>query len=385
MREMPRHKGFWGGMGGNLVLILVAVALCAVGLEFACRALPVSDSMGWNRTPPLAERTKRFEVSSPMKIVALGDSFAEWRSGEGVNMFDLLQADLSGQGCKILNLGQAGTDVMDYIEAYQHYVNFKPDGIIICLYLGDDVYDYSKKVNVKAGESASEAPQSEIKTFIKKHSVVLNFLFRLSKQYLPVMQAGSFDSNLKILQEKAGLTDAQVQSRMARLDPKIIELARSDSVNPWVPATGLINPEYYKELFVDSSPKGRAEAESTLKLIRDFYGAQKVKNFLVVLLPESLQVSEQYDDFFKRCGYDLDNFPLQERRGLIRYLQKRLGDSGIMSLDATPALEKVYPAYIPLDTHPNSQGHKAIAKAMAQFIRKHFILKPSEARKSGAG
>jgi hypothetical protein len=378
---MPGHQGFWGGMWGNLVLILVAVVLCAVGLEFACRVLPVSDSMGWNRTLPLSERAKRFDASSPIKIVALGDSFAEWRAGEGVNMFDLLQEDLSHQGCKILNLGQAGTDVIDYIGAYRRYVNFTPDAIILCLTLGNDVYDYSEKVNVKEVESGSEAPQSGIKGLIKKHSVVLNFFFRLSKQYFPVMQAGSFDQDVKSLQKKAGLTEAQVQSRMARLDPKIIELARSDAVNPWVPAIGAISPEFYKELFSESSQQGRAEAEDTLRRIRDFCDGQKVKNFLVLLLPESLQVSEQYDDFFKRCGYDLDNFPLQERRGLIRYLQRRLGDFGIMSLDTTPALEKVYPAYIPLDTHPNSQGHKAIAQAMAQFIRKHFLLKPAEARK----
>jgi hypothetical protein len=374
---MPVHQGFWRGIGGKLVLILVAVVLCALGLEFACRMLPVSDSMGWNRTLPLSERTKRFDASSPLKIVALGDSFAEWRAGEGVNMFDLLQVDLSSQGCKILNLGQAGTDVIDYIEAYRRYVNFTPDATILCLTLGNDVYDYSEKVEVKEVESGSEASQSGMKGFIKKHSVVLNFLFRLSKQYLPVMQAGSFDQDVKSLQKKAGLTDAQVQNRLARLDPKIIELARSDAVNPWVPAIGAISPEYYKELYSESSPQGRAMAEDTLRLIRDFCSAQKVKNFLVVLLPESLQVSEKYDDFFKRCGYDLDNFPLQERRGLIRYLQRRLGDFGIMSLDATPALEKVYPAYIPLDTHPNSQGHKAIADVMAEFIRKHFVRKTS--------
>jgi lysophospholipase L1-like esterase len=370
--EMPRHQGFWRGTGGNLVLILLVVGLCAVGLEFACRLLPVSDSMGWNRTPPLSERAKRFTASGPMKIVALGDSFAEWRAGEGVNMFDLLQQDLSHQGCKILNLGQAGTDVIDYLEAYRRYVNFQPDAIVLCLTLGNDVYDYSEKVTVKEAESGSGASPSGIKAFIKKHSVVLNFLFRLGKQYFPVMQAGSFDQDVKVLQQKAGLTDAQVQSRMAMLDPKIIALARSDAVNPWVPAIGVISPEFYKELFSESSQKGRAEAEDTLRLIRDFYHGQKVSNFLVVLLPESLQVSEQYDDFFKRCGYDLDNFPLQERRSLIRYLQRRLTDFGIMSLDATPALEKVYPAYIPLDTHPNSQGHKAIAQTMAEFMRKHF-------------
>jgi lysophospholipase L1-like esterase len=378
---MPMHQGFWRRMGGNLILILGVGMLCAVGLEFACRVLPVSDSMGWNRALPLAERAKRFEAPSPLKIVALGDSFAEWRAGEGVNMFDLLQKDLSDQGCKILNLGQAGTDVIDYLEAYRRYVNFTPDAIIMCLTLGNDVYDYSKKIHVKEAESGSEAPQAGIKLFIKKHSVVLNFLFRLSKQYVPIMQAGSFDQDVKTLQQKAGLTDAQVQGRLAKLDPKIIKLARSDAVNPWVPAIGAISPEFYKELFSESSQKGRAEAEDTLRIIRDFCSAQKVNNFLVLLLPESLQVSEQYDDFFKRCGYDLDNFPLQERRGLIRYLQSRLGDFGIMSLDTTPALEKVYPAYIPLDTHPNSQGHKAIAEAMAQFIRKQFILKSSDSRK----
>jgi lysophospholipase L1-like esterase len=382
---MPRHKGFWGGTRGNLALMLVVLGLCAVGLEFACRVLPVSDSMGWNRTLPLAERAKRFDTSAPMKIVALGDSFAEWRAGEGVNMFDLLQVDLSPQGGKILNLGQAGTDVIDYIASYHRYVHFTPDVIILCLTLGNDVYDYSEKVTVTAGELGPEAPQSGLKAFIKKHSVVVNFLFRLSKQYLPVMQAGSFDQDVRSLQKKAGLTEAQVQSRLARLDPKIIKLARSDAVNPWVPAIGAISPEFYQELYRESSPRGRAQAEDTLRLIRDFCAAEKVKNFLVVLLPESLQVSERYDDFFKRCGYDLDNFPLPERRGLIRYLQRRLGDFGIMSLDTTPALEKVYPAYIPLDTHPNSRGHKAIAEAMAQYIRKHFLVKPSDTRKAGAG
>ena len=382
---MPRRKGFWGGMRGNLALMLAALVLCAVGLEFACRMLPVSDSMGWNRTLPLSERAKRFDAAAPLKIVALGDSFVEWRAGEGVNMFDLLQGDLSRQGGKILNLGQAGTDVIDYIESYRQYVHFTPDAIILCLTLGNDVYDYSEKVEVKAGESDAGASQSGVKAFIKKHSVVVNFLFRLSKQYFPVMRAGSFDQDVKNLQKKAGLTDAQVKSRLARLDPKIIELARSDAVNPWVPAIGAISPEFYKELYRESSQQGRAQAEDTLRLIRDFRSGQKVKNFLVVLLPESLQVSEKYDDFYKRCGYDLDNFPLPERRGLIRYLQRRLGDFGIRSLDATPALEKVYPAYIPLDTHPNSQGHKAIASAMAQFIRKHFLVKPSDTKKEGAG
>jgi len=133
--------------------------------------------------------------------------------------------------------------------------------------------------------------------------------------------------------------------------------------------------DYYKNLFMESSQKGRAAAESTIKLIRDFYQAQGVKNFLVVLVPESLQVSEQYDDFFKRCGYDLDNFPLPERRGLTRYLQRRLGELGIMTLDPIPALEKAYPAYIPLDCHLDARGHKVLAEAMAEFMRKNFIWK----------
>ena len=89
------------------------------------------------------------------------------------------------------------------------------------------------------------------------------------------MRAGSFDQDVKNLQKKAGLTDAQVKSRLARLDPKIIELARSDAVNPWVPAIGAISPEFYKELYRDSSQQGRAQAEDTLILIRDFRSAQK--------------------------------------------------------------------------------------------------------------
>ncbi len=124
-------KWSWRGVSVNLGLLLVVLLLCGVGLELAWRALPISDSMGWNRTPPLSERAKRFEVSAPVKIVALGDSFAEWRTGEGSNMFDLLQQDFSDRGARILNLGQAGADVLDYTAAYRNYVGFKPDAIIL--------------------------------------------------------------------------------------------------------------------------------------------------------------------------------------------------------------------------------------------------------------
>ena len=375
---MAMHKGFWRGRAVNLLLIVVVLVFCMVGLEFACRVLPISDSMGWNRTLPLPERAKRFESSSPVKIVAVGDSFAEWRAGEGVNMFDLLQNDLSGQGCKILNLGHAGTDVIDYVNGYRHYVAFKPDAIIMSLYLGNDVLNYTETSRVKGVDQRSlEDQQSGLKQIIKRHSTVINFLFRLGKQHFAFMQAGSFDKNVKALQKEAGLSDAQVQGRMTKLDPKIIELARSDSVNGWIPALGIVHPEYFKDLFTESSQQCRTAAESTIKLIEEFYHAQKVNNFLVVLMPVSLQVSEKYDDFFKRCGYDLDNFSIQECRGLIQYLQRRLGELGIMTLDPTAELEKAYPAYIPLDDHLNAQGHKAVANAMSNFIRKQFAWKPS--------
>jgi len=369
-------KWSWRGVSINLGLLLAVLLLCGVGLELAWRALPISDSMGWNRTLPLSERAKRFEVSAPMKIVALGDSFAEWRAGEGSNMFDLLQKDFSDRGGRILNLGQAGTDVLDHITAYHNYVGFKPDAIIMCLYLGHGVLDYDEWSRSKRTDLASlESQQTDGKQFIKRQSTVINFLFRLGKQHLAFMQSGSFDKMVKKLQKQAGLSDAQVQSRMAKLDPKMIEYARSDTVNGWTVAFGLILPAYYQGLFLESSQKGRAAADSTIKLIQDFYRAQGVRNFLVVLVPESLQVSQQYDDFFKRCGYDLDNFPLPERRGLTRYLQRRLGEQGIMTLDPIPALEKAYPAYIPLDIHLDARGHKVLAEAMAEFMRKNFLWK----------
>ena len=380
---MMERQGFWLGRRGNLVLLVLVVGFCAVTLEFTCRALPISDSMGWNRTPPLSERVKRFDSAAPEKIVALGDSFAEWRAGEGVNMFDLLQDNLADVGGKILNLSQAGTDVVDYTDAYHQYVRFQPDAIIMSLYLGNDVVNYQETSRLKGVDaSALEDQRAGIKEFIKKHSTVINALFRIGKQHFAFMQAGTFDKTLKALQQGSGLSDAQVRERMGKLDPKIIELVRSDAINPWIMASGIVKPDYFKELFLESSQQGRGEAESTIELIRKFYQAQKVRNFLVVLTPSCLEVSKQYDDFFRRCGYDLDNFPLEQRRGLTRYLQRRLGELGIMSLDPIPALEKAYPAYIPIDEHLNVRGHKAMGEAMAQFVRKHFVWRPAAGQDS---
>jgi hypothetical protein len=364
-------KKFWQGRGGNFVLAAIVMGLCLIGLEFAFRLLPFTDTMGWSRTLSTAERTKRFDSAAPKKIVALGDSFTEWRTGDGVNMFDLLQKDFADQGCRILNLGHSGTDVIGYADSYRRYVTFQPDAVVMGLYLGNDVYDYKDTTHIKGvDQQYLEDTRLGVKWFIKRHSTVINFLFRLGKQHFTFMQAGSFDKTLKGLQGRR--SDAEIQSRMAQIDPKMIELARSDSVNCWLVALGIADPTFYKDLFLESSQPGRMAAEATIRVIQAFHDELKGRNFLVVLIPVSLQVSEEYDDFFKRCGYDLENFPLYERRGLTRYFQRRLGESGIMTLDPTPVLEKAYPAYIPLDEHLNTRGHKAVAEAMAQFVKTHF-------------
>ena len=94
---------------------------------------------------------------------------------------------------------------------------------------------------------------------------------------------------------------------------------------------------------------------------------------MVIFLPESLQVSTNYDYFFKECGFNLEDFPLRERRKITNYIETQLNKSGIKTLDTTSALEKENGMYINSDVHLNKEGHKIVSKLIVDFIESNLV------------
>jgi hypothetical protein len=182
------------------------------------------------------------------------------------------------------------------------------------------------------------------------------------------MRSGFFARNVKTLQIQRGLSDEFIHEREQQIDKRILELAKSDAINPWIPSMGMVFPLYYKDLFSMCSQEAISSVDSTITLIKDFYGEQRIKHFGVVLIPESIQVSYVYDLFYKKCGFKLDDFSLDERRRITFYIQKQLEGEGIKTIDLTTALEKEGNNYIELDTHLNAKGHRIAADSIVRFI-----------------
>jgi hypothetical protein len=364
---MPHHRTTLV----NLIVLVAAVVVSLYAAELILRMSPLSDKLGWNRVIALSKRVAQFNPSARIKIVVLGDSFAEWRAGEGLNMFDQLRAASSAQGYSILNLGRGGTDIDMYVAIYRKYVHFTPELVVICFYLGNDIHKYASygKIEQISVEDSIDLVKNKWLLFLKKHSILANLAFRFAKDRIPFLQSGFFEGNVKALQKENGIPDEVLRRRLQTMDSSIVASAKSDAINPWLPAIGLINPEYYKELFGLRTPDAYAAADASIGLISQFKEKEHIKNLLVVFIPESLQVSASYDGFFRKCGFDLDGFTLDQRRNITRYIETKLQAGGIQTLDCIPTLEKETNPYIPFDTHLNAQGHKAIGRLLAAYLK----------------
>jgi hypothetical protein len=361
----------------NMLLTLAASLISVYAIELVLRISPLSDRLGWNRTLPFSRRVEKFNQAAKIKIVALGDSFVEWRSGEGVNMFDHLQDNLSSKGCAVINLGSGGADIRTYIAIYKKYVNFKPDLVIMCVYLGDDIKNYPSyseidKISIVETEPADSVRQ-RLYLFLKKHSILANLIFRFAKERVPLMRSGIFDNIIKQAERENRLSNDFIQARIKQISPQILELARSDAINPRILALGIAFPSWSNEFLGLNSRYSIIAANATIDLIKEFYRKQNLNNFLVFILPESLQVSKDYDDFFKKCGFNLDGFSLQERRKLTEYIETRLNGYGIKTIDCTPALEKESDVYIKFDNHLNKRGHKIVGQLMTDYIKNKVL------------
>jgi lysophospholipase L1-like esterase len=334
--------------------------------EEMLRILPLSARIGWNRVPTIAQRIDEFSSKGGRRIVCLGDSLIEWRAGEAANMLDRTQKTL--KGCAVLNLGRSGADVEQYIATYHKFINFRPDMILIFIYLGNDIRKYPSLSDISKLSFTPHDIKQDWKGILKRKSILLSLAFRLLKRYVPSMRSGFFARNVKTLQIQAGLSDNFIHARERQIDNRILELAKSDAINPWIPSMGMIFPRYYKDLFSMCSQEVVSSVDNTLTLIKDFYKEQRIKHFGVVLIPESIQVSYLYDSFFKKSGFKLDDFPLDERRRITFYMQKQLKSVGIKTIDLTTALENEGNTYIELDTHLNAKGHRIAADSIVRFI-----------------
>jgi lysophospholipase L1-like esterase len=371
----------------ELGLLAISLTVGFLLMELAIRYLPLGDKMGWSMVPSVSERVAKTGVANRGKarILVLGDSMTEWRDNTGESYVRVAERMLSN--IEVVNLAEGGTDLPSYLSNLLRFgERLRPDLILIGLYLGNDLFPSTPPLSeIRSSLEALPSPSEEpTLTRIAKRSVLLNYVFRLGKVYVPALRSGSFEQMIKHLQTKTGKDDAYVARRLGEADPALVDAARADAINGWDLAFAIFDPDYYGDLAAadPSTSKGK-EVERALGDLRTLISAARAQNakVAVVLLPPPVWVAERYRPYFKRLGYG-ELGPLSGPVPLVERVKAYLSSEGVPALDVLPALRaEADSTYLENDVHPNRRGHEVVGRELASFlVGKGLVQNPQQSR-----
>ncbi len=363
----------------KLSLAATSALLALLVAEWGVRKLPIGDKLGWNRVAPVNERLQSVEpiAEGELRVLGLGDSFAEFRDSDGQNFMRFLESGARDAGRNVVlhNLGEGGTGLARYQENFEQYIQRAvPELVVIAVYLGNDLLDYELELRrSERGIIEPEATQAQPPGFrqsLRKQSVLANHLFRLAKRRFSSLRSGTYRRNLTRLAELFNY-DAQTLARLeSRIDADIIERAEADAINAWDLAFGVAYAEMYEDMLSLSAESHFGQAfesfrEDLLRLGEEAYANGVVPLF--VLLPASIQVNNRYHDFYRRLGHTVSADLIGQaelNRATIEVLTGREWDV----LDLTEVLmEREDVLYIPDDIHFNVSGQKVAGDAILSY------------------
>jgi len=282
-------------------------------------------------------------------------------------------AKLEGYPIEVVNLGRPGIDLAFYEGVARQYIDvLEPDLITVGVFLGDDIpAQVVRPVNIVVGRKTS------LKEKLKSNFKFLNYVFRLLKQYIPALHSDHFKEVLRQAQKQHDVSDRVVTDRQKRIEPKIIEMAKSDTINPWDLVNGLILPNRYQEL-ITLDPKSNAvrHIEALFIVLKRLnnYAKQRKIPVVFITIPIRLQVSEIDQRYFNRLGVKtganlIGNTPLQKK------LSAMMKSNRLLYFDMLPALRAAKrDLFIPLDTHLNNAGQDVAGTQFYQYLKKQKLL-----------
>lgn len=355
----------------NAVLAIVVTALCVVAGEAILRNLPVAERFGWSGAVPVEDRIAavRPKTHGTLRILALGDSFTEWRDTDGLSFIRVAARDLgkAGMPVDVVNLAEAGTGIPEYRANFARAVErVAPDLVVIGLYLGNDL----REANAVNAPAAAVSRGIWWKRLLKQ-SVLLSTSFRLAKRYIPALRSETLETLLADLGAREGRDAAFVAARLAAADPVLVEAARADTINTWDLATGVFFPDYYEAL-AEVAPDTRqgAEVAGGIAALDVLIAECRAHNAvpIVVLLPPPVWTEARTLDYFHRLGYGATG-PLNGPVPVVELLKRHLAALSVPTVDPLSALRaESEPVYLQNDEHLNGHGQTVVGAEVARQI-----------------
>jgi lysophospholipase L1-like esterase len=371
-----RRVGF-----GELAIAIVSLIITLVACEFVVRNSPLGDKMGWTMVPPVEDRVRAAENEQRRpRVLIVGDSQTEWRDTTGESYVRVAERQFATKDRRahFINLAQAGTDVDQYfVNLIRHADRLKPDLVVVGLYLGNDIRGATPPLSLDEDKQRAllarvpvENEAFSLRGFLK-HSTLLNFLYRLAKGYSPQLQSGHLENIIQQLKDRSGQGDDYVRERLRAADPRLVDAARADTINPWLLATAAFYPNYYSELATVAP--GTAHRPDLAALLRDFsviaeFCRKRGTPVVAVLIPPPVWVSERYQDFFYKLGHRTLG-SAKDALPLIQKLKEGLAEIDVHSIDVLDDLRAANDeTYLARDDHLNRRGHEIVGSALARWL-----------------
>jgi hypothetical protein len=376
----------------RLAAMLVVVLSATVGLfaaEIVVRHSTLGDAFVSASELPASERVAKIgapQIGRP-RLVILGDSFTIWRDSTGGSYVRVAQRLLPTT--EVINLAEVGTGLAEY---YQNIVLYgdklRPAAIIIGVYVGNDLSPYSVPLGAPVvGTQTTQLLVSSSSAIdwkrLLKHSMLANLIYRVGKLYVPLLRSGLFDDTVNRLSAATNHDRTLAMRRLSLVDPKLVDAARADAINPSDLAIAIFFPDYYGTLAAAELSNLKGERFELGHVLQDlgtliFAARRTGAKIAVVLIPPPVWVDESYQHYFRALGYR-NLGPTNGPIPIIDRVKAYLAELSVPTLDTLPILRaQTKRVYLNNDVHLNDIGQKVVGVALAEFLVSKRIVEPEE-------
>jgi len=289
-------------------------------------------------------------VSGIKRIVVLGDSFTSGFGVHDADIFTEFMEDRLMERTEIMNFGINGFGpVQEYLLLKTRAAKYRPDLVVMVIYLGNDFDDISgfsdwidgygrPKVTFIDGEMAILTPHSKVHSPRKREE----------KCQMPSSHFANFiDKSMNSLKkDKYAIENMPAELRICKTTP-------DDQIS------------------------------ASLKLMGDIIG--ETNNFcnnngirlLIVAAPSIVQVHEDryWSKIMKTYNIRADDYDLNIPAITLKQICEK---QGIALCDLTPRLKNAAARgkslYYAEDLHWNAEGHRVVAESLSTFIKRNNLL-----------
>ena len=370
---------------GLFFYIIFCLIFIFIIVETSVRFLPIYEKFGWKDKKPLFDRIELIKNSNQDMInnIVIGDSLVEYMNGNEENFVYLTskKINLQNSNQKFFNLGFAGKSIRDYLMVLNYVVknDVKADRVFIFIDNSTDFSDYFFDIEADKDYTKNwslpidyniDKNNLNLKNFIKQ-SVFINILYRyVLKQYFRIDYSKSLNKSIKNLNSIFNLNDSQIKERTNLVDKNLLHLSRSDIINSFWTAAGIVFPKmkkYEKYGYPKHSTKINELLLKDLDAINNICKENNIE-CSVIFIPDQSSVSKDYQELYKNVGYEINDEFLNGINYYENLLIKSFKNKNINFYRLHGHLISDRNIYIYFDNHFNFHGNEILSELFYKIL-----------------